>query len=300
MLMLKILIIDDQPTYVQSQIELAANMGIDLEHIDNWDEAQLRLEKEPSYFNALIIDGKGKLRKGGKEEDGNHLNTALKWIDSQIANGNQIVYAINTGFIEEIKQWFAQRPLYSKLGQETMMFEDLISKIKNLSIYNVEEKYADVLEAFNDKILPAKGLDSIRDLLLSFESKKAINKPFNTMRDILEMICKGANKTDTTLFPDALIDRSKNDKPNLKLAAIFFSGRKVDLTKIGGKGEIQQVKKIFNDEANWAFTYLVETCHILSHDGTSQKPHKYAFESALFGICELILCYKTYIQNNYK
>lgn len=297
--MYKVLIIDDQKDYVQSQIELAANMGIDLVHIDNWEDAQKKLEEDLKYFKAVIIDGKGKLSKGGKEEDGNHLAAALKWLDMQRANGNYIHYVINTGFIEEIKKWFDGRPLYSKLGQEKKMFEDLLVDIKKLESIIVENKYKDVLEAFDDKILPIRGKEIMISLLASFELKKPINKPFNSIRDILEMVCKRANQIDLKMCPNELIDKTKNNKPNLRGAAIYFSGRKLDLTKIGGTGDLVSPVSVFPNEVNWAFSALVETCHILSHDEENQKPNKYAFERDLFGICEVIVCFKNYLIKNY-
>jgi hypothetical protein len=296
----KVLIIDDQASYVQSQIELAANMGIELEHIDNWEDARKVLEKDPSYFKAVIIDGKGKLTKNGKEEDGNHLTAATKWLDGQKISGKYIHYVINTGFIEEIKKWYDDMPLYSKLGQEKKMFQDLLETINKSENVIVEGKYKDVLEAFDNKILPERGRQILVSLLVILENKRTINKPFNSIRDILEMVCKAANQIDSKLCPNDLIDKAKSNKPNLKGAAIYFSGREVDLTKFGGNGKITIPLTFFPSEVAWTFTALVQICHILSHDEEKQQPSMYALESAIYGLCTIVLCFKNFIITNYK
>ncbi len=124
--MYKVLIIDDRKDYVLSQIELADFYKIDLEHIDNWEEAKIKIESDFSYYKAVILDGKGKIKKNGKEEDSQHLAVAKKWLDIQRSHGHYIHYVINTGFVEEIREWFCDIPLCSKLGQEEMMFSDIV------------------------------------------------------------------------------------------------------------------------------------------------------------------------------
>jgi hypothetical protein len=297
--MFKVLMVDDNKGYVQSQLELASNMEIDLDFFDNWEEAQKILEENPGYYKAVILDGKGKLKKDGKEENVQHLYKATTWLREQKAIGNCYHYVINTGFSEEINSLIIDEEVYGKFGEEEKMFTNLLGVIKKLDLTKVEEKYPDVISTFNDIYLPLRAKEIITNLLISHECKKPFNKPFNSIRDLLEIICKRANQIDPQLFPNELIDRTKNNKPNLKAAAIYFSGRKLDLSKIGGAGELTCSSSIFINEANWAFSSLVEICHILSHDEENKKPHKYAFENALFGICEVIICFRSYMDINY-
>lgn len=151
--MWKILIVDDSNDYVQSQIELAGNMDINLVHYDNWEDAQKVLESSGDQFACIIIDGKGKLKTGSKEEDIKHLNKALSWLKEQKGRGIYFYYVINTAYADHINELVDDEPVYGKFGEEKKMFQDILNNIENSGTQKIKVKYSDIFEIFDKKML---------------------------------------------------------------------------------------------------------------------------------------------------
>ena len=282
----KVLIIDDQKEYVQSQIELASHFGIDLQHIDNWEDAQQKLEQDLDFFKAVIIDGKGKLNKKGKGEDVKQLTRALKWLGEQNGKGNHIHYVVNTGFSEDINTIIENEKVYGKLGEEKKMFEDIIVAIHSTTPQKIRVKYSDVFEIFKSGILSAGVEKILIGVLSQFENPKVDKGDFNKVRDVLEDNYKKLNEKG--YLPNEMII---NSKVNLEWSNGYLAGLEVDV-----RDKYNTIIKSYYQNNHLAFRAHIsrhvegkkQVTSILSHD-YDKTFTKYSVMNVTYGIMEVLI-----------
>jgi hypothetical protein len=287
----KVLIIDDQKKYVQSQIELAGNMGIDLEHIDNWEDAQKYLEQNPDYFKAIIIDGKGKLTKDGKEENSNHLSVALKWLDVQRGKGNYLYHVVNTGFVEEIKKWFDSVPIYGKLGQEKKMFEEILIRIESNDSQKIKTKYADVFEVFDKKYLDSKTEAQLIKAIQDCDKQKLeeIKGNLTNIRGVQEAIYNALRSDKMGIVP-----KNMTKHGDIKKLLDGNPDPQKDYTPTSAVYQNSSISNLSNT------LYWVSGQYIHNIDKQTYFISHYTVKSLLYDLMELLLWFKETANKHYK
>jgi hypothetical protein len=223
-----VLIIDDDLSYVNGQYDTAYNNNINLVHFDNWEDARLELESNLKKFNAIIIDGRGKLSPNSKTEDKKHLITVLDWFEDQKNKNHYYNFVINSAFLEDYTEFidFNKKniKIYYKGKDEELMYKELVKLIISFPLYKIRCKYEEVLDIFDDIVLPSSHNATMVNLLMMLDGESLINEPFNSMRHILEAMCKSINKIDYNFFSSILIDEHK-DTPNLTAATFVLCGK---------------------------------------------------------------------------
>lgn len=149
--MIRILLSDDNPAFRQSSREQGAALGVEVVPFDDWESAQSELDENFELYQAVIIDGKGKLRDSSKAEDSKHLVEAIGWFREQNAKGRFIPVVVYTGFHPEIE---AITTLNSQVkgvfDKSTTKFENVLDflreEIKKLPVEKMRSKFPSVYE----------------------------------------------------------------------------------------------------------------------------------------------------------
>jgi hypothetical protein len=292
----KVLIVDDDFGYVQGQNDLAYQKGINLVHIDNWEDAKLELEANPDLYKAVIIDGRGKLKSESKSEDKKHLNTVISWFEEQRSKNRYFNFVVNSAFLEDFIEHidFNQKEIrtYNKGKDEIKMYKELVKLIDAFPVYKVRNKYKEVIDIFDDTFLPYSHQETIENLLLVLEKDAVMNEPFNSMRHIVEAMCKSINKINHNFYPNVLIDK-RNDTPNLTAATYVLCGKDSNTPYAKANSKVMFPS---SNGLSRVFSSLVANCQAFSHD--NKEPDKippiYAFETTLYGLMEVLIAYKNF------
>lgn len=302
--MIRILLSDDNESFRQSSREIGAALGFDVSPFDDWENAQVELDAKFDQYHAVIIDGKGKLRDNTKAEDTKHLMEAIGWLREQRAIGRFIPVVIYTGFHPEIEPITSLNDQILKVfDKSATKFEDVLAFLKTevmkLPIEKLKTKYGDVFSAFGTKYIPESASKILIELLNDHEAGVYQKTYFNKIRDLIEEILIRANQIDKGFFPDELLKDKQTGRPNLAMSVLYWSGTDIDLTRIGGTGNIKAKTNILPRHLGRTYSGLIDITNILSHRYT--EPYsKYSNQLALNTLLELICWFKYYIQNNYR
>lgn len=301
--MIKILLSDDNEPFRQSSQEIGAALGFEINPFDDWENAQVELDANFEHYHAVVIDGKGRLRDSSKSDDTKHLIDAVTWLREQRVKGRFIPVVIYTGFYPEIE------PIAALNDQILQVFDKsktkfvevltfLTKEIGKLPIEKLKSKHPDVFNAFGGKFIPQSAIKTLIELLTDSETGNYQATYFNKMRVIIEEILIRANALDKAFFPDSLMKDPKTGRPNLAMSTLYWNGIEIDLTKIGATGTIKAKSLILPKHLGRTYSGLIDITNVLSHRYLDPYT-KYANESALNALLELICWFKHYVKNNY-
>lgn len=302
--MIRILLSDDNESFRRTSREVGHELGFDISAFDDWENAQVELEANFDQYQAVIIDGKGKLRDSSMAEDPRHLMEAVSWLREQRARGRFIPVVVYTGFhpvIEPITSLNDQ--ILRVFDKSATRFEDVLAFIKaevvKLPIEKLKAKYVDVFAAFGTRYLPEGATKILIELLNDHEAGVYQKTYFNRIRDLIEEILIRANQIDKGFFPDELLKDKLTGRPNLTMSGLYWSGVDIDLSRIGGSGNVKAKSTILPKHLGRTYSGLIEITNLLSHRYT--EPYtRYSNQLALNALLELICWFKHYVDNNYK
>ncbi len=301
--MIKILLIDDDKSVADSLYDSASRFNFEIEHYQGLEEGLIELERRHREFSGIILDGRGWLSEDMPQETDKHIHTAVAKIKELRKQNIFVPFVINTGHFERL---FDQIPetesdlIFDKAKGAEPMLRKLQFLIEDLPQQKLKLKYPEAFSVFGGRYLPIASQDKMISLLGCLEERTYSQANFNVIRGLVEEMLKRANTIDNRAFlPDALLKPGANLRLNLKAAELFLSGRKVDLAKINlGSGEIVAPKAIFTDHVSWLFSSVVNTCQTLSHR-YDHPVTKYAFQSSVLALVEVLIWFKEYIDHNY-
>ncbi len=302
--MIRILLSDDNAAFRQTSREQGAALGVEVVAFEDWESSQVALEEYFESFDGVIIDGKGKLRDSSKDEDGKHISAATNWLKEQLGKKGYIPVVIYTGFHAELEPYiFTDAQILRIFDKSKHTFQDVLEflkiRIADSPIEKLKVKYSDVFSAFGTKYLPESAIKILIELLRDHEAGVYQKTYFNKIRESIEEILQRANQIDKGFFPDELLKDKQTGRPNLVMSTLYWSGVEIDLTKIGGTGSVKAKAPILPKHLGRTYSGLIEITNVLSHRYT--EPYsKYANQSALNSLLELICWFKLYVQTNYK
>ncbi len=298
---IRVLIVDDVTSYVTPQLDLAYNMGIELEHMRTWEEAEAELQHRFDDYDALILDGKGQRHQDSKQEDPSHLGVAISWLNEQKGKGRNIHFVVNTGFYDEFNQFFSGITMYDKTkGDEDRMFRDILTMVRQTN--PAKFKYADVYELFEKKFLDNELRTQYIDLIQKLENSDLsdVSGICKDIRRIQEGIYRAINSHYKDVLPDTFFQN--NGMLRFKDANKHLSG----LGKVEGKdnkwgrskGGTDYQGLDMNNLANTIYWVTANNIHYRQDD---QRPHlitSYALRSMIFGLNEQLLWYKRFVESH--
>lgn len=301
--MIKLLLIDNDKKVADSLYDTADRFGFEIEDFQGLEEGLVELESRPWDFQGIILDGMGWMSEDKPKEVSRHVHEAIRRIREMRAQNIFIPYVIHTGHFERIYDQIPEEEselIFEKTKSIEPMFQKLRELINALPNQRLKLKYPDAYSVFGGKYLPIASHNKMHLLLGSLEQGSFRQTDFNVIRDLIEEMLKRANAIDNKSFlPDALLKIGPNARLNLKAAELFLSGRKVDFSKLGlGAGELTAAKSLFTPHISWLFSSTINNSQILSHNYNFGVT-KYAFQSSVFALVEILIWFKDYVDDNY-
>jgi len=274
----KILFVDDNHSYSKTLIDRASGKGIELAHFDNWEEAKSELDESFDDYEAVIVDGKGKLTKDSPGDDQIHVSRALKDLNKMIGAGKYVPYVILSKYLEVKKA--IDDIFFEKNRDENEMFEYLIFAIENSEKHKIKAKYPEPFSCFGEKYLDRKHEKFLLNIIKVFESEKIENPEnllFNPCRIMLEEIFRQINSVSEKVLPHALINYEKQKVP-LKNCSKHLSG-------------------FLDNHISQQIQTIIAVCHPSSHE-IQDKYSKYTFMSVLWALFDVLIWLKRFIDEN--
>jgi hypothetical protein len=157
-------------------------------------------------FDAIILDGKGKLHDASKDSDARHLTESINWLSQQNALGHYIPIVVFTGFHETISEFQSTNSqvlkIFSKGDQVNSSFKDVLSFLKKAIDESPVQKFKSAFPsayAFADKYFSVQNKSLMQSLYIEIKSPV---KEFAWKKSILDKL---------RLLNEALVDTIPKD-----------------------------------------------------------------------------------------
>ncbi|MBE0637036.1 MAG: hypothetical protein IH598_00780 [Bacteroidales bacterium] len=285
----KVLFVDDDRRYADSLIDRAAGNNFQLDYYDNWEDAKSKLDEDFDSYDAVIIDGKGKLTKDSRGDNQKHVSRAIKELSEMKGAGSYIPYVVLSKYIE-VKD-SVDATFFEKNREENEMFEYLTFQIENSDKNKIRVKYPEPFSCFGDKYLNKKHEKFLINIIKVFESNKIDNPEnllFNPCRIMLEEIFRQVSSIDEKVLPHALMNFEKQ-RVALTNCSKYLSGLTVTVDKVPYSGT-----KLLDDHVSQQIQTIIAVCHPSSHE-IQEKYSKYTFMSVLWALFDLLIWLKRFI-----
>lgn len=186
---------DDEYEKMSSFIKLCGRRGIVIEPSKTQKEGLKKLEENPSFWDAIILDVKS------LDEDENEtakIGSLFKAVDRIKKDYDDLPYFIFTGqpdYVEnEIFKQFCEETYskrsYNKGSDDEQLCDDIIKAIKDRQTYKIKNEYSDIFSW-----LPRELTGEVLDLLTIVEHKENTNVDvFNKCRKVIDWIMRALNE----------------------------------------------------------------------------------------------------------
>lgn len=299
--MYKLLLIDNEVDYCKAIKNAASLEDIHIEFYHNFQKGIEVLEERVEEFQGVIFDArcfKDNIQESNKEETDNAIYGSINQFQALLRKKNAYLpHCVNTGFSSTFKESIeGMGVLVFEKNNESrdQMFQFFKEQIDNLPDIKIEKKHKEVFEVFNKNYLDITLKKHLITALREIESGHIDKKLFNPLRWILEAIYKKANKTDKKWLPDDII--KPDGRPNMEWSHRYMTGLKTDTNAN-------------NYPANYFVSFpphisrivhnIKEVTSIISHT-YNENVTRYALMNVTFGIMEVLIWFKNYIDNNYS
>jgi hypothetical protein len=303
--MFNILLIDDEPRYSETLVDLASNFDLQIHRVPDLEAGILELENRFEEFDGVILDGRGLLNSDSEQEEDRHLLEAIRKLDALKARGKYIPAVVNTGFIDRYKSSFETDDLkiFSKNGEEEAMISHLKFLISGSADEMIRGKYPDAFAAFGAGYLPKAKESLLLGVLQAIDSQDLADLRtvfINPLRQLIEAFYTALNELDSDVLPNEYI---LDGNPNLFYCLRRVTGQEV--TTKDRRGNVikryPRIDSVLPEYLGWLVTGIQNAAHKFSHDSNDAKA-TYALQSMAFGIMELLVWFKTFVDksNHYE
>jgi hypothetical protein len=181
----RILLSDDNTALFSTLKEIAYGEDVELNCCSNWEDAKVKLmddlEQNQIFknFDAIILDGKGKLHDASKDSNPHHLTESVNWLAQQNALGNYLPIVVFTGFHETISEFQPTNSqvlkIFSKGAQVNSSFKDVLSYLKKVIDESPVNKFKSAFPdaySFTQKHFSSDNKKLIRELFALLMERK--------------------------------------------------------------------------------------------------------------------------------
>jgi len=293
-----VLLSDDDLRYSNSLVETAAEFGIDLVHFTDWESAYSSLVSDPDRFDAIILDGKGRLTDDDPGGNIQHITKALNDINELRGSGIILPVVINTAYLAKMSEIISGEKILPK-GDEKILLEYIINQIKGTPEYKVRSKFKDVFEIFDDIYLPKESSKRLVNILLLIEAKELSNIEdllFNPVRKLLESIYKRLHELDENLIPYSCV--SFGDRVRLDWCYFRLLGKDViDSREI----VVRRIPRVLPKYLGPIVKSITDLTNIQSHDSNDAISFScYTIHHVIYGLMDTLIWFKIYVDENYN
>lgn len=284
-----VMLVDDDEKYSRALEETAYDdHDIYIKSYEDWESAFTELEMHSETYDAVILDGKGKLTADDPQSSMRHVVQAIRDLEKLESRGIYFPFIVNTGYLEQSDEILSGVKIFDK-GDRKAMFGYLIEQMGNSELYKIRKKHAKVLRAFSQRHIPEEQRETILNTLLYLQNPDAgaLQEKFNPLRTIMEAMFR-------VLIQKGVIDSHcmKHDKVNLKNSISYLNG---DYINLGPEGSYKAEKAITPLHINLALLYIYNASNTLSHEYfEAKKVSPYMLESVLNALNEVLLWFVGY------
>jgi len=290
----EVLIVDEDGTYVR-ELNRQASDNYVFKNYEDWETAASELYDNSNNYDAIIFDAIVKYDADEKNGDIGNLHNVISEY-KKLQNGLSgifIPYVIIATDHKNISKTFKGEPVIDK-NDFAKIFEELENSISSKDEYKIKIKYSEAFGAFEKGkgYLSSYDKKNLTEVLIDFENNTWSENSFNPLRKVIEAIYKSIHNYDDNLLPDSCV--YENGKVNFEFCARRLSGR--ENTKIN----MEKIDPILPKHIGWVIQPITQVCHIASHENKKQNITKYSLGTILFGVIDLLIWYKKFIDDKYN
>lgn len=202
--MIQVIWIDDNsldywgaPTEMANMVmDEAYDYGIEITPYSTYKEGLAALWKEPSRWNAIILDVRDERAQKDDEVEGFHWAQqeihefwskqnrkdpylfVFSGVDQYVSNGGSLIR----------KRDYARKRVYAKPSEANLMFEDIQKVMEVSDLYQIKKKYEDVFDAIQTLNWSEEERTRLFTLIYSIEkeNERRNDQFFNDIRKLLE------------------------------------------------------------------------------------------------------------------
>ena len=289
----RVLIVDENYVFEKELKKHSPNI-YDFIHYEDWESAISELQENPEKYDAIIIDAIVKLDEDEKSGDMGNLHSvisefkALRYSVSRIS----IPYIITAANHKKILKIFKNEPIIDK-NDINNLFVELKNYISSKDENRIKKNYSEAFEVFGTGYLNFDAEKNLTEVLMNFENNTWSANSFNPLRKIIEVVYKSIHEYDDKLLPYSCTGY-ENGRVNFKYCELRLTGR--PNTKLG----LKEIEPVFPKHIGWLIGPITQVCHIASHVDNERHLKKYSLGTILFGVIDLLIWYKAFVDKNYK
>lgn len=311
-----ILWLDDdhnKPVFIPFKVTASKKM-LNVTYCEFSDDFLMNL-RNGNCWDAVIIDIIGKKNKDYSESDKGFIESFMKITKDSpsllrfIFSGQESILK-HDGHIKDIVSAntadYSKDLIYDKADGVDKLLNDLVNAIEGNPFRKIQIKYQNVFDAFTNQYIGNEGILELTEILVDINSDKpTINdKPYFTqLRIILEYVFRAANRIG--LLCDVCI--GKDGKVNLTDASRFLAGLPTMVQGINYQCSKTHFPRILADNIRNLLYITGGASHSIDakyDDQINLELYKsyietpYLLYSLAFIICDLIIWFKNYVDQN--
>lgn len=313
-----VLWLEDEIEKVEAFIDLAGLGGIDLDQVDTVSEFKAKLNKDISLYDAAILDAQG---VNDSSEEHATLNAVLNAIEAinELKSQKVLPYFILSGQLGEgenqsAKELLGKDKIYIKSRDEDRLLIDVVNAADQQEDTQIRHKYHRVFEVCTEKYIGEKNKGALLNLLLFLNSNEVYDEEkLNSIRKIFEAVLYGCKRKGL------IHDKCYNDgKLNITAALKFLTGEKTYVPNYKSYKFILQGPECMSEFIYSMASHIREVTNAGSHFEddiqvdesekiksklklsmlTQQVSSPYLVKSLIYELCDLLLWFKSYVDEN--
>ncbi|NVO01024.1 MAG: hypothetical protein HXX17_17070 [Geobacteraceae bacterium] len=282
---LKMLIIDDSLSYVESLYRDVQRFNILLRHAGSLEEGKALFEGgEGSSIVGVILDVKCKKTRQQEVPDSSFITAAIKYFSEKASHLPLVVLTGETDQYSNLKQLYeGTLRVYSKGLNENLMVEFLLSEAEKLDWVKLRLAYPDVFTAI-DRFLDKEAEQELLTCLKSLDTSDftIIKNSLGCLRRLQEKIYLALNRADEELLPKRFVAGELNVVGAYK--------------HLSETGEVERYK-IIDRFAELIYKITSDNGAHTPHANPKYPPTRYSVNTVTFAMLDLLLWFGTVMES---
>ncbi|MDV4071001.1 hypothetical protein CMT45_04655 [Elizabethkingia anophelis] len=204
-----IILIDDDPQFRLSFVNIAKTRNINVATGKDLDELKKLLPAQSHKFAAVVLDIKGIVDKNQTIEDSSFIPIALQYLDSSIPGFKRFLFTGDKSEYDKFKNLFRKEKVFiKKPDDQEALLDELENCIQNFDLFKFKRENPLIFECFDKNILPSSKEPKLMSIFKNYNE----NNPskftglIGDIREIHEDIYKSLNSRNKSIVPDKYIN----------------------------------------------------------------------------------------------
>jgi len=287
-----IILIDDDPTFCTSFVNMAKTRGINVATGHNFNDLQRLLPSQAHKFAAVVLDIKGIIDENQAIEDSSFIPVALQYLDISIPGFKRFLFTGDKSEYDKFKSLFKKETVFIKkpTDQEALL-DQLEICIQNFDQFKFRRENIAVFEAFENNKLPAAKEIKMLNILKNYSESNPVNFTglIGDIREMHEEVYKSLNSRNTNIVPNRFVN--SNGSPSF--TADFYK----HLIGNPVRPAFVPTSRVYQDSTVQSQTkFIHSTCSEFLHgsSSTGYSISSYTLRSLINSLMEIIIWSKQY------